>query len=181
MMFAALLRGVNVGGKNVVKMSDLKASFESLGFSDVATMIQSGNVIFSSKEENIGQLTKNIENTLSKRLGCPASVVVVSREQLRAVVNKAPPGFGKEAGQYRYGVIFLKEPLSAAEAMKNVKIKEGVDEVFAGPNVVYFMRIISRASQSRLSRLTALPIYKSMTLRNWNTVTNLLALVNRNP
>jgi uncharacterized protein (DUF1697 family) len=62
-------------------------------------------------------------------------------------------------------------------AMKSVQTKEGVDEARAGIGVLYFSRLISKASQSRLTRLVSLPVYKSMTIRNWNTTTALLRLM----
>ena len=61
--------------------------------------------------------------------------------------------------------------------MKSVLTKQGVDQAHAGTGVLYFSRLISKASQSQLSRLVSLPIYKSMTIRNWNTTTKLLQLL----
>jgi uncharacterized protein (DUF1697 family) len=78
---------------------------------------------------------------------------------------------------YRYDVIFLREPLSAAEAMQDVKTREGVDQAVAGDGVCYFARLVSRATQSYLNRIVALPVYQSMTIRNWNTTTKLLSLL----
>jgi uncharacterized protein (DUF1697 family) len=74
-------------------------------------------------------------------------------------------------------VIFLKEPLTASQAVKSVAVKPGVDAAFIGPGVLYFSRLIARASQSHLTRIIALPIYQSMTIRNWNTTSKLLALM----
>jgi uncharacterized protein (DUF1697 family) len=74
-------------------------------------------------------------------------------------------------------VIFLREPLKAREAMKSVSTKEGVDRAWAGDGVLYFSRLIERASASHLSRLVSMPVYQEMTIRNWNTTTKLLALM----
>ncbi|HVR19008.1 MAG TPA: hypothetical protein VMS65_04915, partial [Polyangiaceae bacterium] len=79
--------------------------------------------------------------------------------------------------KFRYDVIFLKEPLTAALAMKSVRTKEGVDRAFAGKRVLYFSRLVAKATQSQLGKLVGLPVYKSMTIRNWNTTTKLLALM----
>lgn len=65
--YLALLRGINVGGKNIIKMVDLKACFEEMDLSDVTTYIQSGNVVFASTETDSAKLTDKIEKTLSKR------------------------------------------------------------------------------------------------------------------
>lgn len=177
--YLALLRGINVGGNNIIKMIDLKSCFESMGFADVITYIQSGNVIFKSNEKNMATLTKKIEKTLSERFDYKSRVVVVTDKQLNKVVHAAPKGFGNEAEKYKYDVLFIKEPLTAVEAIKNVNPKEGVDEAFAGEIVLYFSRLKSRASQSRLTKIIALPMYQNITIRNWNTTTRLLALMEK--
>jgi uncharacterized protein (DUF1697 family) len=78
-------------------------------------------------------------------------------------------------------VIFLKEPLDAKTAMDVVVTRPGVDEALPGPGVLYFSRLVSKAAQSRLSRIVSSPIYPSITIRNWNTTTALLALVEEPP
>lgn len=177
--YVALLRGINVGGKNLIKMPALKACFEDMGFQDVATYIQSGNVLFASGESGRAKLTGRIEKVLVATFDYQASVVLRSRRQMRSIVERAPRGFGARPTQYRYDVIFLKEPLSAPAAMKSVLTREGVDEAHAGAGVLYFSRLISKASQSQLSRLVSLPLYKRMTIRNWNTTTKLLGMMER--
>jgi uncharacterized protein (DUF1697 family) len=174
--YVALLRGINVGGKNLIAMPALKAAFEAEGLADVVTYIQSGNVVFSSDDRRAA-LVAQIEGALSRTFGYAASVVVRSRQQMRAVVDGAPGGFGKRPALYRYDVLFLKEPLRAAEALASVAVRAGVDSVHAGRGVLYFSRLVARASQSLLPRLVSTPIYKRMTIRNWNTTTKLVALM----
>ena len=175
--YVALLRGINVGGKNLIKMAELRACFEALGFQNVRTYIQSGNVLFGTDEPDQARLTSQIEDALSKTFNYQSRVVVRSDEEMKAIVANAPKGFGSDPATYRYDVIFLKEPLNAAEAMKSVTTKEGVDQAFAGDGVLYFSRLISKATQSRLSRIVSMPIYQSMTIRNWNTTTRLLNML----
>ena len=175
--YVALLRGINVGGNNIIKMNALKACFESLGFKDVRTYIQSGNVLFRAAGSNQASLTKRIENALSKSFNYKSRVVLRSQKQLKAIVAKAPKGFGSDQDTYRYDVLFLKAPLTASKAMKSVSMKEGVDEAYAGKDVLYFSRLISKATQSRLSRIASMPVYQNMTIRNWNTTTKLLNLL----
>ena len=175
--YLILLRGINVGGKNIIKMVDLKASFEEMGFSNVLTYIQSGNVVVQSDEKDKALLTAKIEKGLSKRFNFEAKVVVVSQKELTAIVRAAPEGFGKEEKKYRYDVIFLKEPLTSKEAMESVRVREGVDTAHAGKQALYFSRLISRAAQSHLTKIIGTPVYQNMTIRNWNTTTKLLALM----
>ena len=175
--YVALLRGINVGGKNLIRMADLKACFQENGFEDATTYIQSGNVIFGSGESNLSELTDRIERMLAANFDYEARVVLRSRKQMRSIVERAPGGFGDDATRYRYDVIFLKAPLTARTAMRSVLIKEGVDRAHAGRGVLYFSRLTSRATQSRLSRIASMPVYQSMTIRNWNTTTKLLKLL----
>lgn len=175
--YLVLLRGINVGGKNIIKMADLKASFEEMGFSNVVTYIQSGNVVFQSDDKDKTALTTRIEKGLSKRFNINAKVVVISQKELAGIVKSAPEGFGKEEKKFRYDIIFLMEPLTPKEAMKSVSVREGVDTAHAGKQALYFSRLISRASQSYLTKTIGMPVYQNMTIRNWNTTTKLLALM----
>jgi uncharacterized protein (DUF1697 family) len=175
--YVALLRGINVGGKNLIKMPDLKACFELQGFDNVNTYIQSGNVLFGSVEADQTRLASKVEQVLSRTFNYQSRVVVRSCKQMRAIVEKAPKGFGSDPVSYRYDVIFLKDPLTAREAIKSVTTKPGVDEAFAGQGVLYFSRLIAKAAQSHLSRIVTLPVYKSMTIRNWNTTKKLQELM----
>ena len=175
--YLALLRGINVGGSNIIKMTALKTCFEEMGFANVLTYIQSGNVIFDAPKQDIAALTQKIERVLSKKFNYTSQIVLVSQKDLATVVKNAPPKFGADSARYRYDVLFLKPPLTAREALKVVSLKEGVDFVHAGKGVLYFSRLISKATQSKLSKIVLLPIYKSITIRNWNTTTKLAALV----
>ncbi len=177
--YLVLLRGINVGGKNIIKMADLKANFEAMGFTNVRTYIQSGNVLVESAEKDKDLLTAKIESELSRRFNFQARVVVVSQKELAAIIKSAPEGFGQDDENFRYDVIFLKEPLTPKEAMKSVSVREGVDTAHAGKQALYFSRLISRASQSHLTKIIGLPVYQNMTIRNWNTTTKLLDLFSR--
>jgi uncharacterized protein (DUF1697 family) len=143
----------------------------------VATYIQSGNVLFEAAEQEPADLTARIEEALAARFGYAARIVLRSHDQMRAIVAGAPAGFGNQPGRYRYDVIFLREPLTVAEAMRQLRTREGVDQAYAGDGVCYFARLASRAAQSYLSRIVALPVYQSMTIRNWNTTVKLRALM----
>lgn len=175
--YVALLRGINVGGNNKIKMTDLKACFEENGFTDVVTYIQSGNVIFSAPQSSVSSLAQKLEQSLGNTFSYDAKVVVITENDLRSVVAKAPKGFGAKPADFRYYVIFLKEPLTADEALRTIPLKEGVDQAWPGPGAIFHQRVEAKATQSYLNRLVAMPMYKNMTIRNWNTTTKLLALM----
>lgn len=176
--YLALLRGINVGGGNIIRMTDLKACFEACRLGNVATYIQSGNVMFDTAAADPAKLAGSLEKALSRTFSpYRGRLVLRSHAQLRRIVDKAPRGFGSNPRKYRYDVIFLRKPLTPAQAMKSVSAREGVDEAFTGPEVLYFSRLIARASQSHLSRIAGQPAYQDMTIRNWNTTHRLLALM----
>lgn len=175
--YVALLRGINVGGNNLIKMAALKSCFEEQGFENVATYINSGNVLFETSEEGSARLASRIEGALADGLGYQSWVALCSHPQLKSIVEDAPPGFGSDPGTFCYNVLFLRESTSAPTALTEVKTREGVDQAWAANGVLYFSYLISRASQSYISRLIGTAIYQSMTIRNWNTTTKLLALM----
>ena len=175
--YVALLRGINVGGKNLIKMPALKACFEAKGFENVSTYIQSGNVVFEAPDRPSVQLTRRIEAMLAEAFDYVPTVVVRNRKQMRAIVERSPKGFGAEPTKYRYDVFFLKEPLTATAAMKHLPTNPAVDRAHAGTGVLYVSRLTAKATQSRLNKIISSPIYPSVTIRNWNTTTKLLALM----
>jgi len=173
----ALLRGINVGGKNVIKMADLKACFHENGFEDATTYIQSGNVLFGATGSNEADLAEHIEGMLAARFDYGGSVVVRSRRRMRSIVDSAPQGFGVDPAAYRSDVIFLRPALTARAALARLPTREGVDRAWIGTGVLYIDRLDARAAQSRLSKITSMPMYRHMTIRNWRTTTELLRML----
>ena len=176
MRYVALLRGINVGGRNIVAMADLRAAFEAAGFQAVTTYIQSGNVLFESDARR-DSLEDDLEAMLERRFGVPLVVMLRSHPQLRNVVEKAPDGFGGEPDVYHSDVMFLKRPLTSEQVMRVLELREGVDQAWPGTGVVYFARLSDRRAQSRMSRVVATPEYQRMTIRSWTTTTKLLSLL----
>jgi uncharacterized protein (DUF1697 family) len=174
--YVALLRGINVGGRNKVPMAELRGAFEDAGHTDVRTYIQSGNVLFRSGAPR-ASVEADVERTLERHLGFPLVVVVRSHAQLRSVVAQAPRGFGTEPDAFHSDAIFLRSPLTPTQVMKIVRLRDGVDQVWAGKGVVYFARLSAQRTKSRMSSIVGTPEYANMTIRNWSTTTKLLALL----
>lgn len=172
--YITLLRGINVGGNNTIKMTELKSCFESMGFTGVTTYIQSGNVIFFSGERDKAKLTWKIEKELSERFSYSSRIVIITYQELEAIIAGAPSGFGKFPAEYKYDVMFLREGLSASDLLRQIPLKEGVDQIWNGPGVIYFSRLGSKSSQSRMSKIITMSFYREITIRNWNTTIKLL-------
>src|ERR1051325_5439098 len=109
-VFVALLRGVNVGGNNMISMKSLKESFETAGFSNVSTYINSGNVIFQSKEDDARKLERKIEQMLSSEYQLDSKVVVRSLAEMEKLVKVLPQGSSGDS-DWRYNVIFLRHTI----------------------------------------------------------------------
>ncbi len=179
-LYLALLRGINVGGGNVIKMADLRACFEASKCENAVTYIQSGNVLFESTETDKDKLVRKLEKAISRTFSpYPARIVLRSHAEVAQVVQEAPKNFGKEPQKFRYDVIYLKEPMTATAAMTSVSTKPGVNEVAIGSDVLYFSRLIAKAAQSHMARIVSLPVCQHMTVRNWNTTSRILALMDR--
>jgi uncharacterized protein (DUF1697 family) len=173
----ALLRGINVGGNNRVPMAELRECMTDLEATDVATYIQSGNVLFDGAGRPMADWQTRIEAALTARFRYDASVVLRSHAELQAVVDGAPAGFGADPDRYRSDVVFLKAPMTAATALAQMRIRDGVDVAVAGDGVVYQSRLASEAARSYFSRFVGTPAYKQSTIRNWRTTTSLLAML----
>lgn len=176
MRYVALLRGINVGGRNIIPMADLRALLDDAGFGPVETYIQSGNVLLESAT-SLAALEADLTAVLADHLGISLTVVLRSRRQLANAVAKAPAGFGQAPDLHLSDVVFLKKPLTSAQALSVVECREGVDRVWPGTGVLYIARLRERRSQSRFSRIVRTPEYQRMTIRNWNTTTKLLSLL----
>lgn len=173
-----LLRGINVGGKNKIPMSELKRCLEDLGFSNVSTYIASGNVILKS-DKSAKEVKAQIEKILPENFKLDnelIKVLVLTRDQFQAVIDNKPKGFGEQPEKYHSDAIFLMG-IDSAQAMPVFDPREGVDKVWPGDGVIYSQRLSSQRTQSRLSKIMGTPVYKSMTIRSWNTTTKLLKIL----
>ncbi len=177
--YIALLRGINVGGKNMIKMADLVNCLEALGFSDVSTYIASGNVILKS-DKSPAEIKTEIETALVKNFELDSElikVLVLSHKQLQSIIDNKPKGFGDQPDKYHSDAIFLME-IDAAQAMPIFNPREGVDSIWPGSGVIYSQRLSALRTKSRLNQAMGSPLYKSMTIRNWNTTIKLLNILN---
>lgn len=176
--YVILMRGINVGGKNKIPMAELRLLLEEQGFNNVVTYIQSGNVLLESKLSR-EQITDKIEKILPIKFkidGSLIKVLVLSHDDLRAVIDQAPKGFGAEPDKYHSDAIFLMG-ITSKDAMPIFSPREGVDRIWPGAGVIYSQRLSAERSKSRLSKMMASPLYKSMTIRSWSTTTKLLEIL----
>ena len=175
----ALIRGINVGGKNPVPMARLREVLAARGFDSVRTYIQSGNVVLSAPGHDEADVTAVVEDALREDFDVDTVVVTVTADALRTAVSQAPPGFGEAPDEYLDDVVLLRPHVSPTEVHPLVRLREEVDDCWAGARVLYFRRLEARRTASYLSKILALPAYKDMTIRNWRTTTTLLDMIDR--
>jgi len=171
----ALLRGINVGGRNRIAMADLRAMVAGLGFTGVSTYIQSGNVLLSATDNDENAIAESIADGLSKTFGIEVGVVVVSRDRLAEVIGRNPyPG---EANPKCLHAVFLAaepSPERLAQLAAVQAAKGGRDTVTAAGRALYLHTPAGFGTSELAKALTRLS--GGGTARNWATATKLLQL-----
>ena len=175
--YLALLRGINVGGKNLIKMNELQELFEALNFTDVKTYIQSGNILFKDDNKDKLEIAGKIEKALFDKMKNEIKVLILTLSDLKYLVDNIPDGFGAEYEKFKYDVIFLIKPLTTKQVLRELPAKKGDDEIYEGKNAFYIKRSIKKLSGSYLIKIIKTPIWQNMTVRNWNTTKKLYELL----
>lgn len=171
-VFVALLRGVNVGGKNMVSMGALKASFEKLGFEDVTTYINSGNIIFRSKDTDPRAIEKRLERMMSEDYGLPCRVVVRSSAEMAALVASLPKNWDG-GNDWRYNVIFLRHTIDSKDVLRELNPKPDIEEVAYRPGTLLWAAHVKHMTRTTMVKLSSQKTYQDMTVRNLNTTRKL--------
>ncbi|MEK6676261.1 MAG: DUF1697 domain-containing protein [Planctomycetota bacterium] len=174
-IYVALLRGINVGGKNKLPMADLSAIFVKVGCADVRTYIQSGNVVFRAKSANVSKLAGKIEDGIEEQFGFRPQVVVRSEAELRKVIEENPFA-SRDLPPNQLLVLFFAGEASKQAIADALLVNKGLEEIQAtGQELyVYFPDGIGKSKLSIPAMERALKV--STTGRNWNTVTKLLEI-----
>ena len=174
--FVALLRGVNVGGNNMISMSALKASFEKLGFEDVASYINSGNLLFKSKQADARKLEQRIEQMLSSEYRLDSRVVVRSVSEMASLVESLPEAWNDDTG-WRYNVIFLRHSIDSEDILAALQPRSGIEEVAYRPGTLLWSAQVKHITRTAMQKLSRHKAYKDMTVRNLNTTKKLYELM----
>lgn len=177
MIYIALLRGINVGGKNKIKMAELKRMFQSLECSQVQTYIQSGNVVFDSTEDK-EPLRKKIEQEIAKVFSISLHVVLRTSLELKKIIDNCPYSEDvlneAKAPAETFYVSFLLYP-PTQEAIKHLSVLQNENDEFKiyGNDVYLILREGVRNSKlaNNLHKLNV-----PSTMRNWKTINKLYAL-----
>jgi uncharacterized protein (DUF1697 family) len=174
--YVALLRGINVGRAKRVAMADLRALVGALGFSEVRTLLNSGNVVFSGGSSRPERLASLLEGALGERLGVVSRVTVLDAASFAEVVDENPLR-SRIANASRFLVAFLRDPTTARPKLAPLERQEWGGDAFALGSRAAYLWCASGILESPLLDALARAVGDGATTRNWTTVTKLRALL----
>ncbi len=170
MTYFAFLKGINVGGHNIIKMAELKAMFDSLGFKNVRTFIQSGNVVFESADK-AKAIKKKIETAIKKSFGFDICVVIRSKPEMDKIIQEYPFSKVKNHTECKITVGFLEAEPSIA-LIKELRAFNTVNEIFEvkGNSLYHLTRGNFSDSIFFKKNIVEKTLKIICTARNWNTI-----------
>jgi len=178
--YVALLRGINVGGNSIVSMKELKLCFEELGFQDVRTYINSGNIIFKAPQRSLPGLVKMIESGIKAHRQMDIRVIVKTQNDIAAICRKIPREWVTDKFM-RTDVMFLWEEVDSPEVIATIPINPSVDNLLHVKGAVIWNVTRTNYGKSKLPKIIGTRLYKNMTARNANTTRKSLELMSNDP
>jgi len=175
-VYVALLRGVNVGGSNIVSMTSLKQSFEQLGLEDVRTYINSGNILFRSAGSNAGALERRIDRVLDREHSLTSKAIVRSKAEMARVVKTIAARW-KLDPRWKYNVMFLRRTIDSPSVLDGIALKSDIERVIYCPGTLLWSARLNGLSRTAMLKLAGQPIYQEMTVRGVNTTKKILELM----
>ncbi|MGZ7208532.1 MAG: DUF1697 domain-containing protein [Methanobacterium sp.] len=176
MKYIALLRGINIGRKNRVKMTDLVKTLESSRFENVKTYLQSGNVIFKCNSADTEKIAEDIKRKISQTFGLSINVIVRRDEELENIINSNPFIKNPEIERNKLHVTFLNEKPDK-ENISNLDINKGKNEEFEVNDKEIYLYLPNGYARTKLTNnLWEKKFNTIATTRNWKTVNKLLEL-----
>jgi len=175
----SMLRAVNLVRHNRMKMDELRAVYESLGFEEPQTYVQSGNVVFKTREHDLARLAKRIENGIERKFGFRAEVFVRTPSELRQTIAKNPFAKRRAIDPSRLLVVFLATDPTPEARAGILGIKAGPEELRIEGRELYIYYPDGMARPKLSTALIEKTLKTSGTGRNWNSVTKLLEIAEK--
>ena len=179
--YIALLRGINISGKNKVSMPLLKAAFEDMGFLNVSTYINSGNVLFSSKINDKNSISSRCKAMIEERFMLDVPVVIISLKELSEALDNAPKWWDIDSEEEMINqAIFLIPPVTIEEVYKAVgEYKPEYEQVGYYNNVIFWSAQRAALSKTKWYKIASSTVNNKVTIRNASTTKKLLILSNK--
>lgn len=176
MMYVALLRGINIGGRNKIDMKTLKQSFETAGMTDVVTYINSGNIIFTNIDLNASELAEMLEAVILRDFKLDIKVLLRCKVDIENIMRSLPEHW-KNDKDMKSDVMFLWNDIDDESILGNLKIRPDIDNVIYRPGAILWSVDKKNASKSGISKVVGTKSYQKMTVRNVNTVRKIHSLM----
>jgi uncharacterized protein (DUF1697 family) len=174
--YIALLRGINVGGKTLIKMADLKAAVEALDLDDVSTYIASGNLLFASDDKDAAALEQRLEAAIEARFELPVKVVVLNRAGYARIVRAIPEAWLGDK-ELRANVAFVRRGTDAKAVVRDLAPDPAIEEVKAVTGAILWATRRDALNRSVMRKLISGAAYKELTVRSLNTTLKLHELL----
>ncbi|MGH2574654.1 MAG: DUF1697 domain-containing protein [Ignavibacteria bacterium] len=172
--YTAFLRGINVSGQKLIKMEDLKKIFLSMGFKNVQTYIQSGNVVFDTSGLNHDVLHKRIEKELNKSLGYGVVTILRTITEIERIINNNPFKKEKIEGETKFYVTMLAEKPTSKQKKELESFKDNVDKFKIINREVYILCYKGYGKSVFSNNFIEKKLGMPATSRNWNTINKIL-------
>lgn len=176
MTHVALLRGINVGGKNKVEMARLRETFARLGLDGVRTYLNTGNVIFRADRSSPSRLASRLEEAIEEDFGLAVKVLVREADEVTDLARALPDSWVND-DTMKCDVMFLWEEVDRPEVVEQLKFDPDIDDVRYLPGAIVWRVDRPQVTRSGMMRLVGTDLYKRMTIRNVNTVRKLAQLL----
>lgn len=158
-------------------MSDLSDALSKSGFEQVSTYIQSGNVVFSSQSDDVEQLAKNISVRIKQRFDLDVDTVVISKAEWKQIIHDAPSWWGVDEA-WKHNLLVLLQPYDMQKTIEAIgTLKPDIEMMQPGKGVIYQSMSKALFGRTTTGKIASSPIYKRMTVRNYNTAHKILDLL----
>ncbi|MDD3308219.1 MAG: DUF1697 domain-containing protein, partial [Acetobacterium sp.] len=175
-MYVALLRGINVGGKNKISMKLLKETFCHLGLESVVTYINSGNVVFVDGHQIKDVLEKKLRQEIYREYDLDIPVLIRSLNDFESLMETLPEDW-KNDDTMKCDVLFLESGLDEAAVMEKLTVKPGIDTALPATGAIIWSVERKNVTRSSLTKIVGTVLYKKMTVRNVNTTRKLYEIM----
>lgn len=176
--YIAFLRGVNISGRNKVTMAELKKSIEKLGYGEIKTYLNSGNVIFSSEENDIESITKQIVMMIKSQFDLDIPVFVIAKEGLEDILQNAPDWWGNDDKEIYDNLIFIMPPVTFADVFNEIgEPKKELEKIQDYKEAIFWS--FSRKNYQKTnwwSKTASASISNKLTIRTAGTIRKIVGM-----
>jgi uncharacterized protein (DUF1697 family) len=179
--YIALLRGINVGGKNKISMPELKAGFEELGFQDTITYLNSGNVLFSTDSQRTTEISEKVSQMIWNKFSLEIAVLILPVEEVRDILANAPDWWGSDDKDVYDNLIFLLPPATMEDVLKLLGEPQAEHEkIYVNKKAIFWSFIRENRTKTKWWKQTASAKVKDqLTIRTANTIRKMVVLADK--